>query len=575
MADGSRGDGPHAGLDAGQFARRVTNVADRVARGVAGVWYADVFRPNWRGMSIAVAINIGTYLTRFAEQVPARLAVACGDYRATYAEEELRVNALALALKSLGTEKGDRVAILQWNCPQFLETMLACFKAGLCVVPINARLNPEEVRYHVQDSEAAVVVYGHEFGADVAQIRETLTTTPKFISLRAAAAWELDFERLVQEHATTVDQAVRVDADDLAWLFYTSGTTGHPKGAMLTHGNLDYAVTGYLADVLPIDCEDAALHAAPLSHGSGFQALANVARGAANVILFPRQFEPPNVFETIARYRITNLFLAPTMIKLLLNAPEIERYDLSSLRYVVYGGAPMYVDDLKAAVARLGQVLVQIFGQGETPMTGTYLRRQEHVVHGSEQQEARLMSAGVPRTGIDVRIVNPVDHEVPRGQQGELVVRGRTVMSGYWRQPEATADVLRNGWLHTGDVGYMDTGGYVFILDRKKDMIISGGANIYPREIEEVIQQHPAVKEVAVVGVPDELWGESVKAIVALRDGYSATEHDIVNECIAHLASYKKPKSVEFVPELPKNAYGKILKRELRERYWTRLDRGV
>jgi long-chain acyl-CoA synthetase len=269
------------------------------------------------------------------------------------------------------------------------------------------------------------------------------------------------------------------------------------------------------------------------------------------------------------------MFLAPTMIKLLLNAPEIEHHDLSSLRYVVYGGAPMYVDDLKTAVTRLGQVFIQIFAQGETPMTGTYLRRQDHVVNGSDQQESRLMSAGVPRTGIDVKIVNPEDHEVPRGQLGEVVVRGGTVMSGYWRQPEATADVLRNGWLHTGDVGYMDTGGYVFILDRSKDMIISGGANIYPREIEEVIQQHPSVKEVAVFGVPDELWGESVKAVVTLRDGYSVTEQDIVDECIAHLASYKKPRSVEFVPELPKNAYGKILKRELRERYWNGLDRRV
>jgi acyl-CoA synthetase (AMP-forming)/AMP-acid ligase II len=526
-------------------------------------------------MSAAAALNVGTYLTRSAEQMPDRLAVACGDWRATYQEEELRVNALALALKSLGIAKGDRVAILQWNCPQFLETMFACFKAGLCVVPINARLHPDEVRYHLQDSGAAALVYGHEFGEAVASIRNSLPVTPHFISLLAAAPWELDFERLVQDHAGTADQTVHVAADDLAWLFYTSGTTGRPKGAILTHGNLDYAVTSYLADVLPINCQDAALHAAPLSHGSGFQALANLARGAANVILFPREFEASNVLGAIERFRVTNLFLAPTMIKLLLNAPEIDRYNLASLRYVVYGGAPMYVDDLKKAVGRLGQVFIQIFGQGESPMTGTYLRREDHVIDGSEYQEKRLVSAGVARTGIDVRIVDPEDHEVTRGQLGEVVVRGGTVMSGYWRQPEATAETLRNGWLHTGDVGYMDTGGYVFILDRQKDMVISGGANIYPREIEEVIQQHPAVKEVAVFGVPDELWGESVKAIVALRDGCTTTEQDIVTECIAHLASYKKPRSVEFVPDLPKNANGKILKRELRERYWSGRDRKV
>jgi acyl-CoA synthetase (AMP-forming)/AMP-acid ligase II len=501
--------------------------------------------------------------------------VACGESRATYAEEELRVNALALALKSLGFQKGDRVAILQWNCRQFLETMLASFKAGLCVVPINARLHPEEILYLVQDSDAVAVVYGQEFGNAIAQMRETLPSSLHFVSLRAQAPWELDFESLVQDHATTADQAVRMDAEDLAWLFYTSGTTGRPKGAMLTCGNLDYVVTSYLADVLPIDREDAALHVAPLSHGSGFQALANLARGAANVILFPRQFEPANIFETIQRCRITNMFLAPTMIKLLLNDPEMDCYDLSSLRYVVYGGAPMYVDDLKRAVSRLGHVFVQAFGQGETPMTATYLSREEHLIDGSAEQERRLMSAGVARTGIEVRIMDTDDTEVPRGQMGEVVVRGPTVMRGYWRQPEATADTLRNGWLHTGDVGYMDAGGYVFLLDRKKDMIISGGANIYPREIEEVLQQHPAVKEVAVVGVPHELWGESVKAVIALRDGCSATEQDLIDQCLAHLASYKKPTSVDFVTELPKNAYGKVLKRELRERYWQGLDRNI
>ena len=526
-------------------------------------------------MSGGVALNIGTYLARAAEQVPDRLAIACGDDHATYAETEHRVNSLGLALRSLGLQKGDRIAILQWNGRQFLETLLACFKTGLGVVPINARLHPEEVCYHVRDAEAAALVYGPEFTEAIASIRPALPDTRHFISLIASAPWELDFESLVREHATMRDQTQRVEADDLAWLFYTSGTTGRPKGAMLTHGNLDYVVTSYLADVLPIDSQDAALHAAPLSHGSGFQALANLARGAANVILFPRHFEPVTVFETIERFHVTNMFLAPTMVKLLLNAPEIDHYDLTSLRYIVYGGAPMYVADLKAAVTRLGWALVQIFAQGETPMTGTYLRREDHILNGSEEQERRLMSAGVARTGIEVAIVNSEDREVPRGQTGEVVVRGRTVMHGYWRQPDATAEALRNGWLHTGDLGYMDTSGYVFMLDRKKDMIISGGVNIYPREIEDVILHHPAVSEVAVVGVPDDLWGESVKAIVALRDGSSVTEQAIIDHCLAHLARFKKPRSVEFVAGLPKNAYGKILKRELRERYWPRLERTV
>ena len=526
-------------------------------------------------MSSGVAFNVGTYLARAAEQVPDRLAIACGDVQASYAEEERRVNSLADALKTLGLQKGDRVAILQWNGRQFLETLLACFKTGVCVVPMNARLHPEEVCYQVRDAEAAAFVYGPEFTEAVASIRPVLPHTRHFISLLASGPSELDFETLVRDHATSGDQTQPVQADDLAWLFYTSGTTGRPKGAMLTHGNLDYVLTSYFADVLPITSEDTALHAAPLSHGSGFQALANLARGAANVVLYPRHFAPVTVFETIERYRVTNMFLAPTMLKLLLSAPEIDNYDLTSLRYIVYGGAPMYVADLKATVARLGPVLVQIFAQGETPMTGTYLRREDHVVNGSEEQERRLTSAGVARTGVDVKVVDSEDREVSRGETGEVVVRGRSVMLGYWRQPEATAEALRNGWLHTGDIGYMDESGYVFISDRKKDMIISGGANIYPREIEDVILYHPAVMEVAVIGVPDDLWGESVKAVVALHDGSSVTEQAIIDHCLAHLASYKKPKSVEFVSELPKNAYGKILKRDLRERYWTGLERKV
>lgn len=520
-------------------------------------------------------MNIGAYSTRSAERYPDRLAVSWGEQTATYAEEERRTNALSLSLKSLGIKKGDRVGILQWNGIQFLETMFACFKAGFCVVPLNARFHPEEIGYHLRDSEAVAVVFGHEFEDAISGIRETLPETKFFISLRATVDWQLDFEQLIAGHRTETDQTVDISADDLSWLFYTSGTTGRPKGAMITHGNLDNMVTSYLADLLPIDCEDASLHAAPLSHGSGFQALPNVAKGAANVILYPRQFDPKAVFATIERRRISNMFLAPTMIKMLLGSPEIDDYNLSSLKYIVYGGAPMYVEDLKRAVAKLGQVFIQIFGQGETPMTGTYLPSREHVLGGSAQEEKRLMSTGVARTGIEVKMFADEDTEVPRGQMGELVVRGPTVMTGYWRRNEATAETLRNGWLHTGDVGFMDEGGYVFLMDRKKDMIISGGANIYPREVEEVIQQHPAVKEVAVIGVPDDLWGEAVKAVVVLNDGQMTTEIDIVDHCLVHLASYKKPKSVDFVAELPKNAYGKLLKRELRQQYWATSERMV
>jgi long-chain acyl-CoA synthetase len=281
------------------------------------------------------------------------------------------------------------------------------------------------------------------------------------------------------------------------------------------------------------------------------------------------------VFHLIERMRVTTIaFLAPTQIKMLLNGPY-QSYDLSSLRCIAYGGGPMYVEDMKQAVEAFGPVLVQIYGQGEAPMTISYLRREEHVTHGDPLVERRLASAGIPRTDVEVRIVDENDREMPAGETGEIVARGSVVMAGYWDRPDATAETLRGGWLHTGDIGMMDEQGYLYLLDRKKDMIISGGNNIYPREVEEVLLRHPAIYEVAVIGIPDPLWGESVKAIVALRPGMTITEEEVHVFCRQHLASYKKPRTVEFVPELPKNAYGKILKRELREQYWQGRERRI
>jgi acyl-CoA synthetase (AMP-forming)/AMP-acid ligase II len=324
----------------------------------------------------------------------------------------------------------------------------------------------------------------------------------------------------------------------------------------------------FFADMTPLGREDVILHAAPLSHGSGLYSIPNVAKGAANIILKSKSFDPKVVFETIQGRKVTNMFMAPAMIKRLITSPEIDKYDLSSLKCVHYGGAPIYVEDLKAAVKKLGQVFVQLFGQAESPMTISYLRKEEHLLDGSEEQMKRLTSAGIPRTDVEVKIFDEKDRELPPGKMGEIVVRGEVVMRGYWRNPQATSDTLRGGWLHTGDLGVMDERSYIYLLDRAKDMIISGGENIYSREIEDVILMHPAVHEVAVIGVPDETWGEAIKAIVALKEGQKATEEEIISFCKRHLASYKKPKSIEFVDAIPKNPYGKVLKRELREKYW-------
>jgi long-chain acyl-CoA synthetase len=269
------------------------------------------------------------------------------------------------------------------------------------------------------------------------------------------------------------------------------------------------------------------------------------------------------------------MFLAPTMIHMLTQHPARPRHDLSSLHTVFYGGGPMYVEQQQAAVRAFGPIFVQLFGQGEAPMCCTALRKEEHLAGDDPVRRRRLASAGRETTAIRLRIVDEADANVPAGQPGEIVVRGDLVMKGYWNRPEATAETLRNGWLHTGDVGHVDEDGYVYITDRRKDLIISGGANIYPREVEEVLCAHPAVSEAAVIGVPDETWGEAVTALVVLRPGMPATEHDLVEHCRRHVASYKKPRTVEFLAELPKNAYGKILKRELRERYWAGRERRV
>ncbi len=519
-------------------------------------------------------MNVGHLLTKASRTYPERPALVYGDKRFTYQETNERVNRFANTLKELGLKKGDRLAIVQRNCLHILETIFACFKAGMAVVPINVRLHPKELAYIIEDSGAKALVYSEDFIETFKSIREELKEVEHFICLSEAPD-SLDYEKLVSS-GNSEEAEVDVNTDDLAWIFYTSGTTGKPKGAMWTHKTILTMVMNYYADVYPLSPEDIVLHVAPLTHGSGAYALPVIGKGALNLILKAKKFDPELVFQTIEERRVTNIaFLTPTMINMLLYSPYIDKYDLSSLRCIVYGGSPMYVEDLKGVVRKMGEIFVQIYGQGEAPMTISYLKKEEHLIDATKEEMARLMSAGIPRTDIEVKIFDEEDRELPTGKIGEIVVRGDIVMKGYWNKPYDTAESLRNGWLHTGDLGTMDDKGYIYIMDRKRDMIISGGINIYPREIEEVILRHPAVYEVAVVGVPDPLWGESIKAIIVLRDGVKATEEDIIDFCKENIASFKKPKSVEFVDSLPKSAYGKILKREIREKYWQGKERKV
>jgi acyl-CoA synthetase (AMP-forming)/AMP-acid ligase II len=520
-------------------------------------------------------MNIGTLLTKTARTFPDKPAIVHGPKKLTYAQFNARANRLANALKSLGVRQGANVALLQYNYPEMLESMFACFRAGYGAVPINWRLHPNEFSFIIDHSEAQAVILSPEFNEVIINIREHIPNARHLITLSGAEGELINYEGTISGASDQFVDA-EVHPDDLAWLFYTSGTTGMPKGAMLTHRNLMAMTMNFFADICPgFGPDDVILHAAPLSHGSGLYALPNVGKGATNIILASKSFDPELIFKTIQDYRVTNMFAAPTMVKLMIESPAADRYDHTSMKALSYGGAPMLVEDLKKAMTRLGPCLVQLYGQAESPMTITYLPHRDHMLDGSQEQMKRLASAGFSRTDVEVKIFDSDDRELSSGEMGEIVTRSDLVMKGYWRNPEATAETLRNGWLHTGDMGYMDEKGYLFIMDRSKDMIISGGENIYPREIEEVLIQHPAVREVAVIGVPDPKWGEAVKAVVSLVEGVSVTAEDLIAFCRDRMAGYKKPRSVDFVDDLPKNNYGKILKRDLRAPYWEGRERKV
>ncbi len=513
-------------------------------------------------------MNIGTFLTKSARNFPENLAIVQGSKKLTYAQFNKRVNRLARALSGLGIQRQDNVAILMYNCSEMLESMFACFKSGCGAVPINFRLHPKEIAFIIHHSEAKAVIVSPEFNKPIIDLRHHIPQAKHIITLSQSGDSLLDYETLLCTQSNQFED-VAVSADEVAWIFYTSGTTGQPKGAMLTHRNLLSMTMNFFADMYPgFDSNEVALHAAPLSHGSGCYALPNIAKGATNVILECKSFDPELVLKTVETFRVTNMFAAPTMINRLIESPLIDQCDRSSLKCLNYGGAPMLVEDLRKALEKFGPCLVQLYGQAESVMTITYLSYAGNEFRTTPEKIKRLASAGIERTDVEVKIFDSNDNELPPGETGEIVTRSDIVMKGYWRNRKASMEALRSGWLHTGDLGYMDTQGYLFIMDRSKDMIISGGENIYPREIEEVLIKHPAVQEVVVIGIPDPKWGESIKAVVSVLPYQTVTERELIDFCKKHLASYKKPKTIDFVAKLPKNNYGKILKRELREHYW-------
>jgi long-chain acyl-CoA synthetase len=511
-------------------------------------------------------MNTFAFLHKAALFRPDQPALVHAAESISYRQFQDRALALGGNLLSLGLHPGDRVAFCLANSPRILEMIYGCFAAGLVVVPINARLHPREIAYIVGNSGARVLIHGPEYQAGITEHLSEFSGL-KHRVCTGEAAGALPYAQLLSA-AAGLKEAVEVSAADPCWLFYTSGTTGKPKGATWTHRTVRVVIMNYLADVHNIQPGEVVAHAAPMSHGSGIVALPAVARAATNIVLESKSFEPRALFAMIESYRVSHIaFLAPTQIIKMLEEFEPGRYDLSSLKAICYGGAPIYVEHLRNAIKAFGPVFTQIYGQGEAPITISGLNAAEHA-RLLATHDARIGSAGTIRTDVEVRCVDASDQPLPPGKEGEIVVRGDVVMQGYWNNPQATAEALRGGWLHTGDIGMLDQHGYLFLLDRAKDMIISGGNNIYPREVEEVIVQHPAVATVVVFGIPHPYWGEAVHALVVLEPGARATAEEIIEYCAKSMAGYKKPKSVEFVDALQVSGYGKIMRREIRETYW-------
>lgn len=503
-------------------------------------------------------MNLAYLLHRAAKVWGDRPALSVGDeIRLRYGDMGGRVACLASGLmRAGGLKPGDRVALLLKNSPEYWELLFALWHAGLAAVPVNAKLHAREVAWILDNSQTQLAVVSAALAEELIPLAKDIPTLRRLIVVEDAEYTKL--------YAAEPMPLTEVSSDDLAWLFYTSGTTGRPKGAMLTHGNMWSATMNYFADVDRIEPQDCMIHCAPISHGSGLYGLPHVARGANQIVPASGGFDPAETLDLIAHWPGASFFFAPTMVHRLIHAPQIGRVNTDNLKTIVYGGGPMYVADLQAAMATLGPKLAQIYGQGEAPMTITGMDKRMHLDDGHPRYLQRLGSAGVARTDVEVRIVDADDRPLPIGEVGEIICRGPVVMAGYWRNPEASAQTLRNGWLHTGDVGSFDKDGYLTLKDRSKDMIISGGSNIYPREVEEVLLQHADVSEVSVVGKPHADWGEEVIAFVVTRDGALLTPESLDRLCLDHIARFKRPKQYRFVDALPKNNYGKVLKTELR-----------
>lgn len=511
----------------------------------------------------ARVMNLSTLLAQTAALFPDRPGLIQGERTWTWRELDERVDALVAGLRSLGLTAGDRLLVQSRNNAALVESCWAAFRLGAVWVPVNFRLTPPEVAYLGGASRATVMLAEDAFAGHVDAVRAASAHLRHVVTIGRPREGEVDFDALVEAHLGAAASVAEVGFDTPLWYFYTSGTTGRPKAAMLTHGQMAFVVTNHLADLIPgTDERDCAIAVAPLSHGAGIHLLLNVARGAATVLLPTERLDPAAVWELVERHRVTNLFTVPTIVKMLVEDPSVDRFDHTSLRHVIYAGAPMYRADQRRALEKLGRVLVQYFGLGEVTGCITVLTPSMHTLDDHDPQ-APVGTCGRPRTGMEVAILDADLRPVATGEVGEICCRGPAVFAGYFDNAEATAQALRGGWFHTGDLGRLDARGLLYITGRESDMYISGGSNVYPREVEEVLLMHPDVAEVAVLGVPDAKWGEvGVAVVVARRPGLTA------EALLAHLegrcARYRWPRHVIFWDALPRSGYGKVVKKDIR-----------
>lgn len=507
------------------------------------------------------AMNLAHFADQSARRHPLKDAFIWGEARWNWRDLNARVNAMTVALKEdFGVTKGDRIVIQSTNCNQMFESMLVCFRLGAVWVPANFRGMPDDLEWLVQSSGAVGLICHADFPEHAAKCAPGLNFT---LSIGASGFGE-NYDTIVERHKGKAAPLAVVDRDDPCWFFYTSGTTGRPKASVLTHGQMGFVVTNHLCDLMPgTTHEDSTVIVAPLSHGAGMHALLMVARGGATILPKKERFDPKDIWETVEKHKSTSLFTVPTILKLLTEDDAVDQFDHSSLRYVIYAGAPMYRVDQIHALKKLGPVLVQYFGLGEVTGNITVLPPALH----SATDDSLVGSCGYARTGIEVQIQDNNGRALAPGETGEFCVVGPAVFAGYWNNPKANAECFRDGWFRTGDVGHMDAQGFFYITGRESDMYISGGSNIYPREIEEKILTHPDITEVAVIGIPDEKWGEIGIAVCVANDGAAPDAQDIKSFLEPKISSYKMPKEFHFWAQLPKSAYGKITKKNVRDAF--------